>query len=172
MFGKDYQVINITQTNTDYEENDDSTEITEATLETIISHVSLFRLRYSLNTSTIEMRQLAIQWEREVLKYLNEEYQSTLIDLFPLISTAITDTITKKAHEEGLYMGLMLLIFLIFYYLFLTIQGNFHTSVGYLPFCGIISIGLSTGATFGFLSLFRIQIIEPMAILVFIVTSK
>jgi len=118
------------------------------------------------------MQQLAIQWERETLRYLNEEYQSTLIDLFPSTSIAIADTITKKAHEEGLYMSLMILIFLILYYLFLSIQGNFHTSVGYLPFCGIISIGLSTGATFGLLTLFRIQIIEPMALLVFVVIRK
>ncbi|CAF4435477.1 unnamed protein product, partial [Adineta steineri] len=38
-----------------------------------------------------------------------------------------------------------------------------------LPICGLFSIALSTGATFGILSLFRIQIIEPMALLVFII---
>jgi hypothetical protein len=69
-------------------------------------------------------------------------------------------------------MSLMILIFFVLYYFVLTIQGNSHTSVGYLPLCGILSIGLSTGATFGLLSLFQIQIIEPMALLVFIMISK
>jgi len=175
MFGKDYHLINFTQINSDYEENEENDDLREnipVTSEKIISYVSLFRLRYSLNTSTIEMRQLAIQWERELLRYFNEEYQSKLIDVFSLTSTAIADTITKKAHEEGLYMTLIILIFFILYSFFLSIQGNFHTSVGYLPFCGIISIGLSTGATFGLLSLFGIQLIEPMTLLVFIVISK
>jgi len=175
MFGKDYHFINKTPINLDYEEHEehnDSREIIETSSPQIISHVSLFRLRYSLNISTIEMQQLAIEWERKALRYLNEEYQSTLIDLFPSTSTAISDTITKKAHEEGLYMSLMILIFLIIYYLLLSIQGNLHTSVGYLPFCGIISIGLSTGATFGLLTIFRIQIIEPMTLLVFVIIRK
>lgn len=175
MFGKNYQLINVTETHSDYTDDDDDdneTEIVEGNFEKIISHVSLFRLRYSLNTSTPEMRQLAIQWEHQALRYLNEEYHSELIDLFPSISTVITETITKKAHDEGLYMSLMILIFFVLYYFVLTIQGNSHTSVGYLPLCGILSIGLSTGATFGLLSLFQIQIIEPMALLVFIMISK
>jgi hypothetical protein len=172
MFGKDYQLINATKINSDYEDQDDSEEILETSFEEIISYVSLIRLRYSLNTTTNEMQQLAIEWEREVLRYLNEEYKSILIDLFPSTSTAISETITKKAHEEGLYMTLMIVIFFIVYYLVLSIQGNFHTSIGYLPFCGLIGIGLSTGATFGVLSIFRIQLIEPMALLVFIVISK
>jgi hypothetical protein len=178
MFGKNYHLINATPFTSDYDEDEEDGEhdnmksTTEIPLEEIISYVPLFRLRYSLNTSTPEMRQLAIRWEREALRYINENYQSLLIDILPSTSTAITDTIANKAHEEGLYMSLMILIFFILSWFFLSIQGNSHTSVGYLPLCGIISIGLSTGATFGLLSLFRIQIIEPMAFLVFIVASK
>ena len=181
MFGKDYQLTNATESQSEYtdDEDEDDNDAAAATGEhvaanpvQIISHVSLLRLRYSLNTSTPEMRQLALQWEREVYRYLNEEYHSELIDLFPSISTVITETITKEAHEEGLYMCLMILIFFVLFYLLLTIQGNTHTSVGYLPLFGILSIGLSTGATFGLLSLFQIQIIEPMALLVFVMISK
>lgn len=177
MFGKDYQLTNVTPVESDYvdpEENDedDSRQIIETPLEKIISYAPLLRIRYSLNVTTIEMKQLAIQWERELLEYLNNQYQSLLIDLFPSTSVAITDTVAKQSHQEGLYMTLMIGIFFICYYFFLIIQGNSHTSVGYLPICGMISIGLSTGATFGILTLFRIQIIEPMALLVFVVISK
>lgn len=178
MFGKNYHLTNATPIISDYDDGEDNEEHLNSTLsvntslEKIISYVPLFRLRYSLNISTPEMRQLAIEWEREVLRYLNKEYKSLLIDLFPSTSTAITDVIMKKAHEEGLYMSFMILIFFILFCLFISIQGNFHTSVGYLPICGIISIALSTGATFGLLALFHVQIIEPMALLVLIVTSK
>jgi hypothetical protein len=178
MFGKNIQFRNATPVVADYDDgeehelHEEMITTTAMPLEKIISYVPLFRLRYALNTSTSELRQLAISWEREVLRYLNEEYQSTIIDLLPSTSTAITDTIAKKAHDEGIYMTLMILIFFILVCIFLSGQGNFHTSVSYLPLCGIISIALSTGATFGLLSLFRIQIIEPMALLVFIISSK
>ena len=173
MFGENYQISNVTEMNSDYVDQDEEpTEILPAKFEQIISHVSLYRLRYSLNTTTDQMKQLAVEWERQILKYLNENYHSDLIDIFPSTSTAIPDIVTKKSHEEGLFLTLMIVVFFIFYYFFLSIQGNFHTSVGYLPFCGILSIGLSTGATFGILTIFRIQIIEPMALLVFVVISK
>lgn len=173
MFGKNIQLINATQTQSDYQDDeDDNDEVIEATMERIISHASVLRLRYSLNTSTSEMRQLAIQWEYESYRYLLEEYQSELIDLYPSISTVLTETITKKAHAEGLYMCFMVLIFSVLFHLFLGVQGNAHTCVGYLPFCGILNIGLSTGATFGILTLCRIPIIEPMALLVFVLISK
>jgi hypothetical protein len=178
MFGKNYHVTNATPIVSDYDDSEENKEnvqsspTTETPLEKIISYAPLLRLRYSLNVSTPEMHQLAIEWERKVLRYLNEEYESLLIDIFPSTSTAIPDVITKKAHEEGLYMSVMILIFVILFCLLISIQGNFHTSVGYLPICGIISIALSTGATFGLLAIFRVQIIEPMALLVFIVASK
>jgi hypothetical protein len=178
MFGKNYQLTNATPIISDYDDGEDHEEHVSSTstvgtpLEKIISYVPLLRLRYSLNVSTPEMRQLAIEWEREMLRYLNNEYESSLIDIFPSTSTAITDVVMKKAHQEGLYLSLMILIFFILFCLSVSIQGNFHTSVGYLPICGIISIALSTGATFGLLAIFRVQIIEPMALLVFIVVSK
>lgn len=174
MFGKNIQLINATQTQSDYQDEDedeDEDQTIEATLERIISHVSVLRLRYSLNVSTAEMRQLAIQWEYDAYRYLIEEYHSGLIDLFPSISTVLTETITKKAHAEGLYICFMVLIFFVLFHLFLSVQGNAHTSLGYLPLCGILNIGLSTGATFGILSLCGIPIIEPMTLLVFILIS-
>lgn len=176
MFGKKIQLINVTQTPSDYEDDEeeqkDADVVIEPTVESVISYVSRLRLRYSLNTSTPEMLRLSKQWEYEVYRYLTEEYQSELIDLFPSISTVMTETITKKAHAEGIYMLSMVLIFFILYHLFLSVQGNSHTSVGYLPFFGMISIALSTGATFGILSLLRIPIIEPMALLVFVIVRK
>ena len=179
MFGKNYHLTNATPLTSDYEEDEEEDKeyhnlksTIETPLQEIISYVPLLRLRYSLNTSTSEMHQLAVRWEREALRYINENYQSSLINILPSTSTVLTDTIAKKAHEEGLYMSLMILIFFVLCWFFLSIQGNSHTSVGYLPLCGIISIGFSTGATFGLLSLLRIQIIEPMALLVFIVASK
>ena len=178
MFGKKIRLINVTQTPSDYEEDeqekdaDENNDVVEATVETVISHVSVLRLRYSLNTSTTEMRQLTIQWEYEIYRYLTEEYHSELIDIFPSISTVMTETIKKTAHAEGIYMSSMIFIFFILYHLFVSVQGNGHTSVGYLPFCGILSIALSTGATFGILSLLNIPIIEPMALLVFVIVSK
>ncbi|CAF3412727.1 unnamed protein product [Rotaria sp. Silwood1] len=174
MFGKNYYLTNALPIGSDYEEEeeeepDDSAKIVQTTSDKIISYVPLFRLRYSLNTSTLEMRQLAIDWEREVFRYLNEDFKPNSIEIFPLTSTAASDVITKKAHDEGLYMMIMFLIFFVLLCLFISIQGNFHTSVGYLPLCGILSIGLSTGATFGLISIFRIKLIEPMVLLVFIV---
>jgi hypothetical protein len=118
------------------------------------------------------MRYLSINWEREVLRYLNERFQSTLINLSVSASTSIADTVSKQAHHEGPFMTIILLIFFIFVCFFISIQGNFHTSVGYLSLCGIIGLALSSGATFGLLSVIGIQIIEPMAILVFIIASK
>jgi hypothetical protein len=185
MFGKGYLLTNATSVVADYDEEEEeeeeedgkvaakySTSTAVAPLEQIISYVPLFRLRYSLSTSTPEKRQLAMLWEREALRYLTYEYESKLIDILPSTSKAIPDTIVQKAHDEGLYMSLMILVFLFLVCVFLTIQGNRHTSVAYLPFFGMISIALSTGATFGVLSLCGIHVIEPMALLVFIVASK
>jgi hypothetical protein len=177
MFGKDFQLANETPiVPDDYEEepeqkSDGDSHVVPPVVQ-IISHVSVFRLRYSLDTSTDERRQLAIDWEREVFRYLSEEYQSTLIDLFVSTSTAITDSIEKKAHEEGILLSVMLLIFFVLVCIFCSLQGNMLTSLGLLPLFGIISMALSTGATFGLLSICRVQIIEPMAFLVFLVASK
>ncbi|CAF3779960.1 unnamed protein product [Rotaria sordida] len=173
MFGKNYYLTDALPIVPDYQEDEEEEEEKQEQdhgSNKIISYIPLFRLRYSLNTSSLEMRQLAIDWEREVFRYIKEEFKSELIELSPLTSTAISDVITKTAHDEGLYMMIMFLIFFILLGIFISIQGNFHTSVGYLPLCGILSIGLSTGATFGLISIFHIRIIEPMALLVFIVT--
>jgi hypothetical protein len=152
IFGKNYQVINITLPENDYtdgenDETDVSETTTEAPLKEIISYVPLFRLRYSLNISTDEMRSLAMSWER-------------------------SDAVSKQARDEGVYMTIMLLIFFALVCLSISIEGNFHTSIGYLSLCGIISFTLSSGATFGILSVVRIEIIEPMALIVLVVASK
>jgi len=118
------------------------------------------------------MRSLSLNWEKEVLRYLNEKFQSKLINLSASSSTSIADAISKQAHHEGPFMSIMLLIFFIFVCFFISIQGNFHTSVGYLSLCGIISLALSSGATFGLLTIIRIQIIEPIALIVFVISSK
>jgi hypothetical protein len=177
IFGKNYQVINITLPENDYtdgenDETDVSETTTEAPLKEIISYVPLFRLRYSLNISTDEMRSLAMTWERESLRFLNEKFQSKLIILSASSSTAISDAVSKQARDEGVYMTIMLLIFFALVCLSISIEGNFHTSIGYLSLCGIISFTLSSGATFGILSVVRIEIIEPMALIVLVVASK
>jgi hypothetical protein len=174
MFGKNYQVINTTLHDEDYEdeEEEDTDVATSPALTEIISYVPVFRLRYSLNISNNEMRSLSLNWEKEVLRYLNEKFQSKLINFSASTSTSINDAITKQSHNEGPFLAIMFLIFFIFVCFFISIQGNFHTSVGYLSLCGIISLGLSSGATFGLLSVLRIQIIEPIALLFFVISSK
>ena len=103
---------------------------------------------------------------------MNEKFQSSLIHISPSTSTAITDIVGKQARDEGPLMTIMLLIFFIFVGFFISIEGNFHTSVGYLSLCGVINLALASGATFGLLSVLRFEIIEPMALIVFAVASK
>ncbi|CAF0971101.1 unnamed protein product [Adineta steineri] len=178
IFGKDFKIINATLPEVDYDEEEEEEEVGEpedlpvvkhTSSEKTISYVPIFRIRYSLNISNDHMRHLSTQWEREVLHYLNEKYQSNLIEISPSTSTAITDTVGKQARDEGPFMAIMLLIFFIFVGFFISIQGNFHTSVGYLSICGVLNLALATGATFGLLSVFKIQIIEPMALIIFVV---
>jgi hypothetical protein len=178
IFGKDYQVINITSPEEDYDEDeddDDTEDLTTtkvpSTIE-IVSYVPIFRLRYALNVSNDELRHLSMHWEREVLRYLNEKFLSTLIDFSASTSTAISDTVGKQARDEGPFIAIMLLIFFICAGFFISIEGNFHTSVGYLSLCGVINLALSSGATFGLLTVLKFQIIEPMALIVFVIASK
>ncbi|CAF3528012.1 unnamed protein product [Rotaria sp. Silwood1] len=173
IFSKHHQFMNVTSPESDYVDEEEEQEYldvtTQATLTEIISYVPIFRLRYSLNVTTNEMRYLSTIWENEVLRYLNEKFQSKLIYLSVSGSTSISDAVSKQARNEGPFIAIMLLIFFIFVCFFISIQGNFHTSVGYLSLCGIISLALSSGATFGLISIFKIQIIEPMALIVFVV---
>jgi len=118
------------------------------------------------------MLHLSLNWEKVISHYLNEKFQSKFINLSVSTSTSIADTIRKQASNEGPFMAIMLLIFFIFVCFFISIQGNFHTSVGYLSLCGIISLVLSSGTTFGLLSIIKIPIIEPMTLLIFVVASK
>lgn len=175
IFGKVYQVKNVTLAQEDYDDESEGSEdevpVTPEVTE-IISHVPIFRLRYSLNITTDEKRHLSMLWETEAMRYLNENFQSDLISLSVTSSTAISDTVSKQARDEGPFIAIMLLIFIIFACFFVSIQGNFHTSVGYLSIFGIISLILSSGATFGLLSLFQIEIIEPMALIVYVITSQ
>lgn len=182
MFGKSYQVKNLTLFDEDYtdaeaeEEDDDdhpdSESPAEVSVTKIVSYVPLFRLRYSLNVSNKDMRSLSMKWENEVLHYLNEKFQSNSISLSVSSSSAISDTVSKQARDEGPFIAIALLIFFIFAWLFISIQGNSHTPIGCISFCGIISLALSSGATFGLLTVLRVQIIEPMALLVLVVASK
>jgi hypothetical protein len=132
----------------------------------------VFRLRYALNASTVEKHQWSVQWERKVLRYLNEEYQSNVIHISASSSTAISDVVTKQARDEGGYLGILFAVFFVLICVSITVQGNSHTSVGYLSLCGIASLTLSSGATFGVLTMVGIEIIEPMALVVFIIASK
>ncbi|CAF0973436.1 unnamed protein product [Adineta ricciae] len=178
IFSKDYKILNTTVPEEDYvdeeeeEEEEDGEKVPEpkpAQFIEVVSYVPLFRIRYSLNISTDAMRSLALQWEREVLRYLNEKFHSSLIHISPSTSTAISDIVGKQARDEGPFMTIMLLIFFIFVGFFISIQGNSHTSVGYLSLCGVINLALASGATFGLLAVFKLQIIEPMALIVFAV---
>ncbi|CAF3642209.1 unnamed protein product [Rotaria sordida] len=162
IFGKNHQIINVTSPESDYvdeeeEEKENLDLTTPPSLTEIISYVPIFRLRYSLNITTNEFHYLSTKWENEILHYLNEKFQSNLTYLSVSSSTAISDTVSKHARDEGPFTAIML------------IQGNFHTSVGYLSLFGIISFILSSGATFGLISIFKIQIIEPMSLVVFAV---
>ena len=179
IFGKNYQVINTTSTDVvDYQDDEEAEEeeedamTTPASLTEIISYVPIFRLRYALNISNDRMRSMAIQWERDVLHYLTEEFHSDSIIISASTSTAISDSITKQAHKEGPFMAIMLLIFFILVCFVISIQGSSHTSVGYLSVCGMISLALSSGATFGLLSICGIDLIEPMALTIFVIASK
>jgi len=174
IFGKGYQIINQTSSEPDYvdpEEEEENEEVIELETKKIISYVPIFRLRYSLNVSNEHSRLLALKWEQEVSRYLTETYHSSLLNLSFSVSTSITDAITKQAHIDGSYLAIMILIFFIFVCFFISIQGNFHTSVGYLSLCGIINLALSSGSTFGLLAIFQIDLIEPLSFLVFAVAS-
>lgn len=179
IFGKYHQVINTTLPTDDYDDVEEEEEeetvddvTTPSPIISIVSYVPVFRLRYALNSSNQEMLTLGLKWEKELYSYLTQKYQSKLIKLSVSASTSIADTINKQAHHEGPYMTIMLLVFFIFVCLFISLQGNFQTSVGYLSLFGIISLALSTGATFGFISLIRIQIIEPMALIIAAIACK
>ena len=176
MFGKNTLMKNHTPIVEDYKdeeelEEEDAIPSQSKSIE-VISHVPLFRLRYSLNSSNSEMNRLSIAWEREAFRYLTERYRSDSIEISVSTSTAIADSIIEKAHQEGIFMLLMILVFFILTCMSISIQGNRLTSVGLLPLFGIFNIILSTGATFGLLSLFRVDIIEPMAFLIIIITSE
>lgn len=170
MFGNTFQIINASENTADYEdpENEEQTEIVPVKFNEIVSHSSLLRLRYTLNISTEEMKQNSLEWERQIIKHLTEDFQSDLIEIYPSTSTALSDLIKKKSEDEGIYLALMILVFMVIYHLVVSFQGNFHTSTGYLPFLGIVSTILSTGSTFGVLTLCQIEIIEPMALLVLV----
>ena len=178
IFSKHFRTMNVTLPEADYvddeeevEENVDITTTPPPSKE-IVYYVPIFRLRYSLNVSNDEMQHLSMQWEREALRYLNEIFQSKIITVSASSSTAISDAVSKQARDEGPFMAIMFLTFSIFVCFSISIQGNFHTSVGYLSLCGIISLALSSGATFGLLTVVRVQLIEPMALIVFVVASK
>lgn len=181
IFSKAYRTANVTIPEDDYdeeeEEGDDSESMGSTTtkkpaVQEVISYVPMFRLRYSLNISNEHMRNLSLQWEKEALRTLNEQFDSKLIEISPSTSSAISDTVGKQARDEGPFMAIMLLIFFISVGFFICIQGNFHTSVGYLSHCGVVNLALTSGATFGLLSLFKFEIIEPMALIAFAVASK
>ena len=85
IFGKSYQVINITSSDADYQDDEEEEDVekTPPTLMEIVSHVPIFRLRYALNISNDRMRSMSIDWEKEVLRYLTDKFQSDLISIYP-----------------------------------------------------------------------------------------
>ena len=179
IFGKSYQRMNVSSAEADYddgeavdEENLPAMPMSEATLDEIVSYVPVFRLRYTLNVSTTEKQQLSVEWERQVLRYVNEHFQSNVIHIYASSSTAISDAVSKQARDEGGYLGILCAVFICLVCVSITVQGNAYTSVGYLSLCGIASLTLSSGATFGVLTAVGIEIIEPMALVVFIVASR
>lgn len=184
IFGKHYRVINVTVAESDYDEEIENQVLNEVGITTsssidvepsmlqIISYVPLFRLRYALKSSTPEWHRLAVEWERAALKFLNENYQSKFLDLSVSTSTAIPDAIAKKSHEEGLYLAIVLLTFFALVFILSSLQGNRLTSLGLFPICVLLNIALATGATFGLLTVLQVQIIEPMALIVLVVSRK
>lgn len=176
IFGKAYRTANVSAPEVDYvdEEEEEAGMKTSppAPMTEIVSYVSVFRLRYALNVTTTAMSQLAVQWEREVLRSLNDNFNSTVIDFSASTSTAISDLVSQQAREEGTFLVILFSVFFLFVCSSISIEGTRHTSVGYLSLFGIISFVLSSGATFGLLTVLKISIIEPMALLVFVVASK
>ena len=113
-----------------------------------------------------------MKWEKAVSRYLIEEFHSELISVSFTTSTSISDIVTKQARDEGPFMTIILFMFFIFVCFSISIQGNFYTSVGYLPIGGIISLILSSGATFGLLSIMKIQIVEPLALMIVVLAGN
>lgn len=171
IFGKDFRVINVTEEEPDYEdEEEEPMKSTSAPrMKEIVSYVRLFRLRYALDVSTDELRRLAMAWERGVLKMLNEDFHSDLIEFSASTSTAISDLVSGLARKEGVFIGILFLIFFILICLFVSFQGDIHTSVGFLSLFGICNFFLSSGTTFGLLTLMKVEILEPMALIVFVI---
>jgi hypothetical protein len=182
LFGKNYRVTNVTSPELDYDVDDDDDDDNDydlsmkttpsARLTEIVSYVPLFRLRYSLDVSTSSMEQMSKQWERAALRSLNENFRSNSIELSVSTSTAVTDLVSRQARDDAIYLALLFVIFFILVCICLTCQGNRHTSVGHLSLCGLMNFFLSSGATFGLLTLMKIVLIEPMALLVFVLASK
>ena len=180
IFGKNYRTANVSAPEVDYEDDEEDEEgeesrsktTTPAPMTEIVSYVPLFRLRYALNVSTKEMHQLAVRWEREVLRSLTEDYRTDLLEISASTSTAISDLVSQQAREEGTFLVILFSVFFLFVCASISLQGNARTSVGYLSLCGIVSFVFSSGATFGLLAVLRLSIIEPMALLLFVVASK
>lgn len=171
MFGKHFQVINETW-DFDYSDDEESNVTLEIKPEQIISTARLLRIRYTLNVSTPIMTRLSIGWERQIFRYLTEEFQSNLIDIYVITSTSINDSIMKRAHQEGPCLLIMVIIFLVLSLISILSEGNSLTSIGILSVCTLINIVLCTGSTFGLLTIVHIDLIEPMSLLIIVVISK
>ncbi|CAF3931945.1 unnamed protein product, partial [Didymodactylos carnosus] len=91
------------------------------------------------------------------------------LDIYASVSTIINSEITKYARLDAKSVGIMIIIFFLCTCLWIGIEGNWVTSVGYLPLFGIIGYALSTGAAFGFLTLCKMSLLEPMTMLMLVV---
>ena len=173
IFGKHRRLSNFTLPSDDYVDEEDSLTgtVAEPKQVEIISFAPLFRLRYSLNISTEQFHRLSADWERKALKSLNEQFQSDLVELSCSTSSAVSDSVSQQARQEGTFIVVLFGSFFILICVLLTFQGNTRTSVGYLSLCGIINFSFSSFCTFGLLSIMNIDIIEPMALIVFSLAS-
>ncbi|CAF0972507.1 unnamed protein product [Didymodactylos carnosus] len=172
MFGKNYNVEDLIE---DYHDDEDDVNITtilpvKQEEKKIISYAPLFRLRYNLNTINESMKQLALEWEKLIIENLtlvDEKFNQ--LNIYTSVSTTVNSEISKYARLEAKSIGIMIIVFFLCTCFCVGIEGNWLTSVGYLPLFGIIGYALSTGATFGFLSLCKMSLLEPMTMLALII---
>lgn len=174
IFGRNRQTKFIDPPAVDYEEdtNEEETDAEPPQKIEVFSYAPLFRLRYALNVTTESSMSIARRWERKAFQFLTKKYSSDIIELSVSTSSAISDTVTEKAREEGSLFIWLFIPFLCLITIFIGCQGNQKTSFGLLTVPIIATNVLTAGSTFGLLNALNISIIEPMALIIVPMTSK